>query len=163
MIKVLFVCTGNICRSPSAEAVFRQKIKNANLSSEIQTDSAGTHGWHEGGKPDERSTQTAINRGYSMDGIFSRQITNNDFTAFDYIFVMDEGNLRQISLVTPESSTAIVDLFLNFAQHPTSKVVNDPYYGGAKGFEDVLDLIEEASDLVIKKLIEKHSLETTTA
>ncbi|MFC3093419.1 low molecular weight phosphotyrosine protein phosphatase [Alteromonas sediminis] len=147
---VLFVCLGNICRSPTAEAVFRQKAKDAGLSCKI--DSAGTHGYHIGKAPDKRSQEVGKARGYNFKGIQCRRVAKEDFTTFDYILAMDASNLDNLKAKAeekyPDKTFTNMHLFLDFAESET-KEVPDPYYGGRKGFELVLDLIEQASDGLI--------------
>ncbi|MCP4393561.1 MAG: low molecular weight phosphotyrosine protein phosphatase [Alphaproteobacteria bacterium] len=157
-MKVLFVCTGNICRSPTAEAVFRHKVEEAGLSDYIEIDSAGTHNWHAGGAPDDRSVYIAMKNGYSMDGIFSRQVSASDYNKFDYIFGMDVGHVRTLVKERPEDSSANIELFLDVVEEDSHADVSDPYYGGQDGFENVLKLIEEGSDAIIEKLVAEYDL-----
>ena len=142
MVKVLFVCLGNICRSPTAEGVFRKIVEDAKLDSVISIDSCGTSATHAGDEPDPRSQRHALKRGYDLSSLRARQLTKDDFTAFDYIFAMDESNLRNINRVKPSNSTAVIDLFLK-RYHCKADEVPDPYYDGAAGFEHVLDLLED--------------------
>jgi protein-tyrosine phosphatase len=143
MPSVLFVCLGNICRSPTAEAVFRQKASEAGL--DIHIDSAGTSAAHAGEGPDRRSIAAGQIRGYSFLGQRSRRVTPEDFHAFDYILAMDESNLRNLKRLKPESAKHEPKLFLSFSEAYSENEVPDPYYGGADGFDHVLDLIEDAS------------------
>ena len=143
---VLFVCLGNICRSPTAEAVFRHKAELAGL--DIQIDSAGTHGYHIGKQPDNRSQSAGIERGYSFKGLKCRRVDESDFTKFDYILAMDRSNLENLRGMAPVQTHEKIKLFLDFAD-TEDKEVPDPYYGGKRGFELVLDLIELASDGLI--------------
>jgi len=137
MPSVLFVCLGNICRSPTAEAVFRAKAKGT----EIIIDSAGTGAWHAGEGPDPRSRAEGESRGYSFAGQAARKVRRSDFTEFDYILAMDAANLRDLAEIAPQNMTAKLSLFL-----PDGRDVPDPYYGGPDGFRDVVDLIEGAAD-----------------
>ncbi len=147
---ILFVCMGNICRSPSAEAVFRHKARSIGLS--LTIDSAGTVGAHAREKPDHRAQKVGAERGYSFDGIKARKVTIRDFDNFDLILAMDNANLEDLQYVAPEHLQSKVMLFLDFAKNHEENEVPDPYYGGANGFRLVLDLIEDASDGLIAQL-----------
>lgn len=148
--RILFVCMGNICRSPSAEAVFRHKAAEQNF--DLKIDSAGTIGSHAREKPDHRSQKVGIARGYSFDKIKARKVTEKDFATFDLILAMDEQNVRSLEKIAPAESMHKIKLFLTYAKDFTETEVPDPYYGGAKGFEYVLDLIENASDGLLQEL-----------
>ena len=145
---ILFVCMGNICRSPSAEAVFRQKAKALSLT----IDSAGTIGSHAREKPDHRAQKAGVARGYSFDKIKARKVTEKDFSSFDLILAMDEQNVKDLMKVAPSAYQHKVQLFLDYAENFEDSEVPDPYYGGARGFQYVLDLVEDASDGLIKRL-----------
>ncbi|MGB0906966.1 MAG: low molecular weight protein-tyrosine-phosphatase [Maricaulaceae bacterium] len=149
-ISVLFVCLGNICRSPTAEAVFRKRAVQAGL--DVHIESAGTSAWHEGEKPDARSQETGVKRGYSFNGQESRKVHKNDFVLFDHIIAMDRKNLDGLKDICPPALQHKVQLFMDFAPHASVREVPDPYYGGADGFDNVLDLIEQASDGLIERL-----------
>ncbi len=142
---VLFVCMGNICRSPTAEGVFRKHVADADLADEIHTDSAGTHAYHSGEPADRRARAAAADRGFTLEGISARQVTVDDYARFDYILAMDEDNLMELRARAPDTSRCKVGLFLEYATSQPETEVPDPYYGGTAGFERVLDLIEEAS------------------
>jgi protein-tyrosine phosphatase len=150
---VLFVCLGNICRSPTAEAVFKHKAAKAGL--DLIIDSAGTHGYHIGKAPDKRSQAAGVERGYSFKGLKCRRVDESDFEKFDYILAMDESNLSNLHGMSPSQHHNKVHLFLAFADNQ-DKEVPDPYYGGKKGFDLVLDLIEEASDGLIAHIKQKQ-------
>lgn len=147
---ILFVCMGNICRSPSAEAVFRHKAKLQGLP--LTIDSAGTLGAHAREKPDHRAQKVGVERGYSFDGIKARKVTAQDFETFDLILAMDNANLEDLLKIAPGHLHHKVMLFLDFAENFEETEVPDPYYGGANGFRYVLDLIEDASDGLLAKL-----------
>ena len=147
--KVLFVCLGNICRSPTAEAVFRHKAKAAKL--EVVIESAGTGAWHDGELPDPRAREAGSTRGYSFAGQTARAVTDEDFEKFDFILAMDHRNFADLSARAPKDLKQKIHMFLSFGE--TEEIeVPDPYYGGAGGFENVLDLIEDASDGLISQL-----------
>lgn len=149
MKKVLFICLGNICRSPTAEAVFRKMAKDAELKVEI--DSAGTIASHAGESPDPRSMQHGKKRGYSFRGQYSRKVKQSDFQYFDYIFAMDNANLRDLLEQCPAKQKHKVQLFLSLSGDAEQEVP-DPYYGGEAGFEHVLELVENASRALISRL-----------
>ena len=146
---VLFVCLGNICRSPTAEAVFRHKADEAGLK--LTIDSAGTHGYHIGSAPDKRSQAAGQERGYSFKGLTCRRVSDTDFETFDLILAMDQSNLENLREMSDPDHHHKIRLMLDFAGYENEEVP-DPYYGGKKGFELVLGLIEEASDGLIKAL-----------
>lgn len=151
-IKLLFVCTGNICRSPTAEGVFRARAATAGLAHRFTLDSAGTHGYHIGEPPDPRSCEAALRRGIDLSAQRARKVTVADFSRFDLLLVMDRGHLRALqALATPDHADR-AHLFLRFAPRLGLQDVPDPYYGGPDGFEQVLDLIEAASDGVLDHL-----------
>jgi len=147
---ILFICMGNICRSPSAEAVFRHKAKAAGLS--LKIDSAGTVGAHAKEKPDHRAQKVGVERGYSFDGIRSRKVTVRDFENFDLILAMDNVNLEDLNKIAPQHLQYKTKLFLDFSHNHEENEVPDPYYGGANGFRFVLDLVEDASDGLLAQL-----------
>jgi protein-tyrosine phosphatase len=140
---VLFVCLGNICRSPTAEAVFKHKVEESGLN--IQVDSAGTQGYHEGAKPDKRSQAVGEIRGYSFAGLKCRKVVPLDFERFDYVIAMDKKNYHNLVEICPADLQYKVTLFMSHSKLEEEEIP-DPYYGGKRGFEYVLDLIESASD-----------------
>jgi len=147
---ILFVCMGNICRSPSAEAVFRHKAEAQGLS--LKIDSAGTVGAHVREKPDHRAQKVGSERGYSFDGIKARKVTVRDFDDFDLILAMDNDNLEDLQKIAPAHLQHKAKLFLDFSDNHEETEVPDPYYGGANGFRFVLDLVEDASDGLLAQL-----------
>ncbi|MFI8479068.1 low molecular weight protein-tyrosine-phosphatase [Pseudomonas sp. NPDC078700] len=147
-MRVLFVCLGNICRSPTAEAVFRSKLVKAGLADQVQVDSAGTGDWHVGKPADTRARHAAQQRGYDMSALRGRQFEAADFQRFDLMLAMDNSNLSNLARMRPSNSGAELDLFLRRYQLEVDEVP-DPYYGGDHGFEHVLDLIEQASDALL--------------
>lgn len=149
---ILFVCMGNICRSPTAEGVFRNRAQAAGLAELLHIDSAGTHGYHVGNPPDLRSQEFAAKRGYDLSDQRSRQVTASDFETFDYLLAMDRENLALLEASCPPQHRHKLRLFMHFAKKSDSEVVPDPYYGGGKGFDLVLDYIEDASDGLIEML-----------
>ncbi len=140
--RVLFVCLGNICRSPSAEGVLRAQAKNAGIA--LQVDSAGTGNWHVGQAPDERAIAVAAARDIDISGLRARQVCVEDFSRFTHIFAMDQSNLADLMSMCPKGGVTPM-LFLDVVSGQTIREVPDPYYGGAAGFEHMLDLIEQAS------------------
>ena len=149
---VLFVCLGNICRSPTAEGVLRARAARAGIGNRIVIASAGTGDWHVGEPPDRRAINHAAKRGYDLRKQRARQICDDDFKRFHWILAMDRANLRQVNARRPPSHDGHVGLFLELAPSLGVSEVPDPYYGGADGFEHVLDLIEAASDSLLAKM-----------
>ena len=143
--RVLFVCMGNICRSPTAEGVFKHLVAKNGLAAEIESDSAGTHDYHIGDPPDARSQAAAGRRGYDLSALRARQVAHDDFASFDYVLAMDETNLTALLSLCPAHYRERVKLFLEFVPEAGHREVPDPYYGGAQGFEEVLDLVELAA------------------
>lgn len=143
---VLFVCMGNICRSPTAEAVLRDKLRNAGLHDRVRVDSAGTHAWHAGAPPDERSIAHAARRGYDLRSLRARPVIDADFERFDLILAMDWDNLALLEDRCPPPLRRKLGRLTEHCRHHDSPVVPDPYTGGAQGFEQVLDLVEDACD-----------------
>lgn len=150
-MRVLFVCLGNICRSPTAEGVLRHKLREAGLADQVEVASAGTGDWHVGKPPDKRSQAAAKLRGYDLSAQRAQQVTRADFAAYDLILAMDNSNLRHLKALQPAKGKAELDLFLRRYQSEIDEVP-DPYYDGDQGFEQVLDLIERASDLLVIEL-----------
>ncbi|CRL51185.1 low molecular weight protein-tyrosine-phosphatase [Pseudomonas sp. URMO17WK12:I11] len=150
-MRVLFVCLGNICRSPTAEGVLRHKLREAGLADQIEVASAGTGDWHVGKTPDKRSQAAAKLRGYDLSAQRAQQVTRADFATYDLILAMDNSNLRHLKALQPAKGKAELDLFLRRYQSELDEVP-DPYYDGDQGFEQVLDLIERASDLLVIEL-----------
>ena len=145
MKKVLFVCMGNICRSPTAEVVFSKWVKKQGTAMKFHIDSAGTHAYHVGSKPDKRSTQAAKLRGLEMSHLLARQVMIEDFERFDWLVVMDDENKNNLAHDFPNCSQDKVITMMHFAPDSGYNEVPDPYYGTGDGFELVLDLLEEAS------------------
>lgn len=145
MVSVLFVCLGNICRSPTAEGVFRDLCEREGMAGSVRVDSAGTGAYHIGSPPDERAQAAARKRGVDLSGQRARQVARTDFDAFDYVIAMDRANVSRLHQVCPPDRQDRVRLFLDFAPDAPVREVPDPYYGGGDGFETVLDLIEAAS------------------
>lgn len=145
MIKVLFVCTGNICRSPTAEGVFRALVESNGLSEHIMVDSAGTHAYHVGEPPDSRSTIAARKRGIELSGQRARKVKAADFDEFDLLLAMDRSHQQSLVQLCPKQHEDKVRLFLSFAPELGLRDVPDPYYGVGDGFERVLDMIEAGS------------------
>jgi protein-tyrosine phosphatase len=144
-MKILFVCLGNICRSPTAEAVFRAVAAREAPDLQFEIDSAGTAGYHIGAPPDSRTRQAALRRGYDMSALRARVVEPQDFTRFDLILAMDRQNLETLQRRAPVAARDRIRLFLEFAPDADVTEVPDPYYGGANGFEQVLDLVEAAA------------------
>ena len=150
--KVLFVCMGNICRSPAAEGVMRHLVEQEGLGAKVQIDSAGTGGWHSGAPADERMRKHASRRGYALESQ-ARQVRESDFEAYDLILVMDRENLREIRpFADRPAKMQRVRLFCEFAKDREEKEVPDPYYGGEAGFEQVLDIVENGCQHLVKHI-----------
>ena len=156
MVNVLFVCLGNICRSPTAEGVFRHLVAAEGLSESITIDSAGTGAWHIGDPPDARAQAAARRRGIELSGQRARQVAAGDFERFDYVIAMDQSNLANLSMQAPDAAHPRIHLFLDFAPDVGTKEVPDPYYGGPGGFDDVLDMIEAASMGLLQDIRRNH-------
>lgn len=158
MIKVLFVCMGNICRSPTAHGVFAKLVKEQGMEHLIQVNSAGTHDYHVGEPPDKRAQAVALRRGINLSGLRGRHVTRKDLDVYDYVLAMDSHNLALLQALGGPGYEAKTRLFLEFAPHYHLREVPDPYYGGENGFEQVLDMIEVAAEGLLadirKKIIE---------
>jgi protein-tyrosine phosphatase len=155
VVRVLFVCLGNICRSPLAQGVFENILRREGLEDEVFVDSAGTGSWHLGHPPDERAQRSAGLRGLDISTRRARRIEPKDCQSFDYILTMDEENKRTVTALC-RGSRAEVRPFLGFASDGAEIEVPDPFYGGLQGFEHVLDLVEEASEGLLKEIHKKH-------
>ena len=145
-VKVLIVCTGNICRSPTAEGVLRHVAAKRGLGDRIEVRSAGTHDYHVGEGPDPRSVRHARKRGYDLSALRASQVSGEDFLTFDYILAMDEGHLRILRNMEPAGARASLSLFLDASSRWPGADVPDPYYGGPDGFERVIDMVEDAAE-----------------
>jgi low molecular weight protein-tyrosine phosphatase len=145
MTRVLFVCLGNICRSPTAEAVVRELARREAAAIALEVDSAGTHAYHAGSPPDERSIAAARRRGIDMSALRARVVEAADFDRFDLVLAMDTSVYERLKRIAPRHHAGRVRLFLDYAPQLERRDVPDPYYGGATGFEDVLDLVEEGA------------------
>jgi protein-tyrosine phosphatase len=155
-LRVLMVCMGNICRSPTAEGVLRHLLREAELDGQVEVDSAGTHDYHVGAPPDRRAQQHAHRRGYDLSALRARQVTAADFERFDHVLAMDEDNLERLERICPAHRRERLQLLMHFAGDPARTVVPDPYYGGPEGFEEVLDLVEQACGGLVEHL--RHQL-----
>lgn len=153
--KVLFVCMGNICRSPTAEAVFSKKLADQDLLGKVRVDSAGTHNFHPNAPPDERSQVHALKRGYDLSQLRARAVVQSDFEAFDLLLTMDWDNRALLEEICPAQHLHKIRGLAEFLQTSQSPVIPDPYFGGEQGFDHVLDLIEEATDGLLKLTIQK--------
>lgn len=150
--RILMVCMGNICRSPTAEAVLRHRVLRAGLQAQVEIDSAGTHAWHTRNPPDERSIAHAARRGYDLSALRARRVQPADFERFDLLLAMDADNLGHLQAEAPAAAQSRLRLLLTFAPRLGVREVPDPYYGGPAGFERVLDLIEIACDGLVEHL-----------
>lgn len=155
-VRVLFVCLGNICRSPTAHGVFEAMVRNAGLDGRIEVDSSGTGDWHVGLAPDQRAVAEAKGRGYDLSHLRARQVGVDDFQRFDLIIAMDHRNLADLKAVQPNDANAGVRLFLEFAEGAETDEVPDPYYGGSDGFTRVFQLVESASEGLLAHIREHY-------
>ena len=152
VVRVLFVCLGNICRSPTAHGVFQSLVKQRGLERLIQIDSCGTGDWHIGHAPDRRATAEAAQRGYDLSQLRARQVQVRDFDDFDYILAMDKQNLADLRAMCPGGYGGHLGLFLPFDPDSSTDEVPDPYYGGDEGFTRVLDMVEAASEGLLREI-----------
>lgn len=155
-IKVLFICMGNICRSPTAHGVFRALVQQRKLLGAIEIDSAGTHAYHVGEPPDRRAQNTAAQRGIDLSDLRARPVKTQDFETYDYILAMDEANYETLMLQCPEHARDKVQLFLSFAPQLKRREVPDPYYGGIKGFENVFNMIDHAAKGLLEDIERRY-------
>ncbi len=153
--KVLLVCMGNICRSPTAEAVFSKKLADRDLLGKVRVDSAGTHNFHPNAPPDERSQAHALKRGYDLSPLRARAVVQSDFDAFDLLLTMDWDNRALLEEICPAQHLHKIRGLAEFLQTSQASVIPDPYFGGEHGFEHVLDLIEEATDGLLQLTVQK--------
>ncbi|AHB06576.1 low molecular weight protein-tyrosine-phosphatase [Pandoraea pnomenusa] len=149
---VLFICMGNICRSPSADGIFRHRLAEAGLSDLIEVDSAGTHGYHIGHAPDARTQAAAERRGYDLSALRARRVERGDFARFEWIVAMDNANVAELMADCPAEHRHKIVRLMDFATRHDAEEVPDPYYGGAQGFETVLDYIEDGIDGLLRRL-----------
>lgn len=155
-IKILFCCMGNICRSPTAHGVFQALVEREGLSHRIEVDSAGTHAYHIGNPPDPRSQEMAERRGVDLSELRARKAVTEDFEMFDYVLAMDRANYDDLLDICPPQHEEKLRLFLDFASGTDMSEVPDPYYGGARGFEEVFDLVENASAGLLREIQRRH-------
>lgn len=156
-VAICFVCLGNICRSPTAEGVMRHQVESAGLGDRIEVDSAGTGDWHVGKPPDARAQAAACSRGYDLSALRARQVSGADFERFDLLLAMDEANLAELRRRCPPRHRDKVRLLMEFAPGASATEVADPYFGGAQGFEAVLDQCEDACRGLLDTLRERAS------
>jgi protein-tyrosine phosphatase len=155
-VRVLFVCMGNICRSPTAQGIFRNLLEEAGLEALVEVDSAGTHAYHVGNPPDLRAQETARGRGLDLSDLRARQVCQEDFERYDYILAMDEDNAYSLSLVCPLEHQEKLGLLMDYAPHWGEREVPDPYYGGDQGFEQVFDMVEAACRGLLEEIRRRH-------
>lgn len=155
-VKVLFVCLGNICRSPTAEGIFQQLVVDAGLDKRIHIDSAGTANWHQGRSPDSRTVAAAKQRNIDLSVLRARAVKVSDFNEYDYILAMDNNNLADLQDLKPADYTGHLGLFLAFGKQTQYTEVPDPYHGGSDGFELVLDLVEDAATGLLEFIQKKN-------
>lgn len=154
IVRVLMVCLGNICRSPTAHAVFEKRVADAGLSERIKIDSAGTGDYHIGAKPDKRSRDAGAQRGYDLSALRARQVSVGDFASFDYVLAMDDNNLNDLVALSPAQHHSKISLFMEFADN-SSMSVPDPYYSDSASFQLVLNLVEEAAEGLLTHIRQK--------
>jgi len=154
-MRILFVCMGNICRSPSAEGVFRSLLAARAPQLAVEIDSAGTHDYHVGEPPDDRAIGAARRRGIDLSSLRARTVRAGDFDYYDLILAMDEQNLRELRRRAPATRHDRIRLMMEFVATPAVLAVPDPYYGGPQGFEQVLDLLEEAAEGLLRELLSR--------
>ena len=155
-MRILFVCMGNICRSPTAEGVFRRLASQRAPDLTLEIDSAGTHDYHIGEPPDRRAVSAALRRSIDLSGLRARRVHEEDFERFDLILAMDEENLRELRQRAMPRQHERIRLMMEYAPQAGRTAVPDPYYGGAQGFEEVLDLLEEAAEGLLQELLAKR-------
>jgi protein-tyrosine phosphatase len=155
-MRILFCCMGNICRSPTAEGMFRRVLAARAPQLQIEIDSAGTHDYHVGAPPDRRSIAAAKRRGIDLSALRARMVSTEDFAHYDLILAMDEENVRELKRRAPPVHHERIRLVMEFAPQAPSRWVPDPYYGGEQGFEEVLDLLEEAANGLLQEMIDRQ-------
>jgi len=155
-VQVMFVCLGNICRSPTAHGVFQKLVEDAGLAQQVSVESSGTAAWHVGKSPDRRSVAAAGERGYDLSQLVARQVCTGDFEQYDYVLAMDRSNLQDLEDIAPPGYRGHLGLFLSFGQQQSYLEVPDPYYGDGKGFELVLDLVEDAANGLLNHIKRRH-------
>ncbi len=158
MTKILFVCMGNICRSPTAEGVLRHVAQVRGLGADITVDSAGTIGFHAGQPPDKRAVLHAATRGYDLTQIRAREVNQPDYEGFDYLLAMDKQNIAWLKKQIPNEYAHKLHLFLNFSEKYKGRDVPDPYYGNAQGFDTVLDMVEDGVNGLVEHLLEAEAI-----
>lgn len=151
-MRILFVCMGNICRSPTAEGVARYLSENNKLDFIVQVDSAGTHAYHIGEPPDPRAQRAALRRGIDLSGLRARRVAADDFEEFDLILAMDRDNLEALHRACPEHHRSKLELLMSYSRHFDTDEVPDPYYGGEQGFDLVLDMVQDAAQGLFETL-----------
>jgi protein-tyrosine phosphatase len=156
LTRVLFVCTGNICRSPTAEGVFRAHVERAGLADRIEVDSAGTHGYHIGEPPDPRAIAHARRRGYDLSGLRARKVKADDFARFDLVLACDRGHHGLLRRLADTAEHGRIAMFLDYAPELGIDEIPDPYYGSGADFERVLDIVERASEGLLAALARTH-------
>ncbi len=157
-LNILFVCMGNLCRSPTAEAVFRHYVAEARLDAHVTADSAGTHVSHNGDPADARAQRFAAQRGYDLSKLRTRQLMKEDFTRFDYLLAMDDNNLAAMTRASPAEHTGKLSLLMTYGAKGEPVGIPDPYYGGAQGFERVLAMVEDAAQGFLRRIRTEHRL-----
>jgi protein-tyrosine phosphatase len=157
-VSILFVCMGNICRSPTAQGVFEYLVENEGLSGRIRIDSAGTHAYHVGETPDSRAMEAASRRGIDLSAQRARRVAEVDFQRFDLVLAMDRDNYHDLLALCPTEQSGKLRLFLEFAPEAGIEELPDPYYGGGTGFERVLDLVEQAARGLLAEIRQQHGL-----
>lgn len=162
-MKLLFVCTANICRSPTAEGVFRKLAASSALVGDLEIDSAGTHDFHVGATPDPRAIEHALARGYDLDHLRARQISPGDFDHFDFILAMDNDNIRQMKAMCPTRLSQKIELLLDYGSRDDEHEVPDPYNGTSRDFEEALNLIEDACKGLLAYLLDLRRMRAAAA